>query len=150
MAFPLESYRITFEPDLACIRLAGAVTMPGIIAASEALYGAEAWTFGCSELWDLSAIDSLDVTPESLRAVADFEGDLGDVVGPGRTALVVSREDDYDIGVLYAHLPKDNGRVHRTFWAESAARAWLAETSGPCDSNGAASYRADFRSGPDG
>ena len=131
MAHLSEEYRIVFEERLATIRLTGAVTMPGVILASEALYGAPEWTAGRSELWDLSQISSLDVTPESLRAVADFEADLAEVVGPGRTAMVVAREDDFDIGLLYAHLPKNNGREHRVFWDEPAARAWLAESDEP-------------------
>ena len=131
MAHLSEEYRIVFEERLATIRLTGAVTMPGVIAASRALYSAPEWAAGCSELWDLSQIDSLDVTPESLRAVADFEGDLAETVGPGRTAMVFAREDDFDIGVLYALLPKGNGREHRTFWSEPPARAWLAESDEP-------------------
>ena len=135
MAQRSEAFEITFEPAVAVVHLTGAVTMPGIIVASEALYGADAWRPGCSELWDLSAIASLDVTPEGLRAVADFEAELSAVVGPGRTALVVARQDDYDIGLLYAHLPKGNGREHRTFWSEEAARAWLDAAEAPSEPN---------------
>jgi hypothetical protein len=127
MAHLSERYHITFEPHIATVRLEGRVTVQGIIVASEALYGAPEWQPGLSELWDLSAIDSLAVTPEGLREVASFEGDLGAVVGPGRTAIVASTDDAYDIGLLYSYLPKGNGRIHVTFWKLTDARAWLLE-----------------------
>ena len=127
MAHPSESYHIVFEPHLASIRLEGRVTIPGILEASGALYSAREWRPGTSELWDLSAIEALIVTPEGLREVAAFEGDLGEQVGPGRTAIVASTDDAYDIGLLYSHLPKGNGRLHVTFWDVADARAWLLE-----------------------
>ena len=109
------TYRLVFAPEIAHIVVSGAVTMPLVVEAILELLRHPEWTPGRSVLWDFSRIDSLDVTPESLRALALFDDDAMLAAGPGRTAVVMRPDSDFDVGVLYTLLLKNTIRTHRAF-----------------------------------
>lgn len=119
------TYRIAFLPGAARVAVSGDVTMPPIRDAIDALLRLPEWTPGLAVLWDLTRIDSMDVTPESLRALAAFDRTVMERAGPGRTALVMRPNSDLDLGLLYTLLVQSDIRTHRAFEDVDEALAWL-------------------------
>ena len=135
--FQRMTYRFAFHDHAVFVTLGGDVSMPDIRAATEALLRHPAWRPGLDVLWDFTQITSLDVTPEALRDLADFDSALMEQAGPGRTALVMRSDSDLDVGTLYTLLLRGGGRTHRAFGGAEEAMAWLAREPPPATTEAA-------------
>jgi hypothetical protein len=123
-------YRFSFREPIVTVEVTGDATMGAIMEAVRVLLQHPEWERGLPVLWDLTQIRSLAVTPESLRGLAAADSALMEEAGPGRTALVMRPNADFDLGTLYTLLIRNPIRTHRVFDSTDEARRWLSDEPG--------------------
>ena len=107
------------------VRAIGYVSGADLARANEALYSDPAWVPGFDEFWDCSGIVEFDVSPEEMRAIADMEVSGQDRIGPGRVALVMTREVVQMVGILYRAMVTEAARPVEIVLSLEAGAAWL-------------------------
>ena len=110
---------------LGTVRATGRVTGAEIAAANEALYSDPAWRPGFDELWDCSEISEFVVDLGEIREVARMEVEGKERIGPGRVALVMTRDVVEMIGQLYRVLVVESERPVEIVRTVEAAAEWL-------------------------
>lgn len=87
-----------------------------------------AWETGYDMYWDVRGTSELVLLPEDLKAFATVSVDVGRKIGPGRTAVVVSRQLDESIARLLVHIAKIPRRKRGVFWSIEDAIAFLGKS----------------------
>ncbi len=127
------SYTLSVDPHLrlgmAC--MSGKVTGTEIAKACIDLYSDANWQPGFDELWDMSSIRGVDVSPEEMNAIVQNERDTIDHVGTGRVALVVTDDVLQMIGALYRRLVASLGRPVEVVETLEEGATWLGLDSVP-------------------
>ncbi len=110
---------------LGMVRATGVVTGTDIASANEALYADPHWREGFDEFWDCGQIQEFIVGPEEMAAIAEMEIDESERIGPGRVALVMTREVVQLIGYLYRRLVEEAGRPVEVVGSLEEGARWL-------------------------
>lgn len=82
------SYAIDTDLGLAIVQLVGHVTGDELVDVYRRHLGDPAWHPAFRLLWDLRAIDLVDLDPASAVSLRDAIAETRDLVGPGRTAIL--------------------------------------------------------------
>ena len=110
---------------LGMVRATGVVTGADIARANESLYADPHWGEGFDEFWDCAQIQEFVVRPEEMAAIAEMEIDEAERIGPGRVALVMTREVVQMIGYLYRRLVEEAGRPVEVVQSLEEGARWL-------------------------
>ncbi len=85
------------------------------------------WKPGMDCLVDHSMLDLSDTTTDDIRSAADIHKRYDTWIGNGKIAVVLGREADYELGLLYANfLGSDVLATVRAFGTPNEGRQWLA------------------------
>jgi hypothetical protein len=86
------------------------------------------WMPGLDCLVDHSMLDLTGTGPDEIRSSAELHKRYDSWIGNGRIAVVFGRQDDLDLGTLYATLlGNDVLATVRSFRSADEAREWLAQ-----------------------
>lgn len=116
-----HTYTIDAERACACVRLAGRIGRPHILAAHHDLHADPAWHPRLRVLWDLSGITELSLLPADVEALLCAFREEPRCVG--RAAILAPRDVLYAISALIAH--RLSSHEVGVFHSPHAAAEWL-------------------------
>jgi hypothetical protein len=86
------------------------------------------WRPGASVLVDYRQTDFTDVNSDQLREMSEFQSNLNDRLGDGRTAVLVKPGRDFGLARQYEMLAESNASTKlMVLFEESEAVRWLSE-----------------------
>ena len=108
----------------------GSVTGTEINEACLALIGHPDWEADDDELWDLTEVSELGITPGEVQAIARTSKALSDRIGTSRVAVVSSKLVVEPIVILLDVWLRHYGKTLKQFDTLEAATVWLDEPAG--------------------
>lgn len=124
---PIVAYSIQIDPParLGIVTFSGIVDGRDLMDSIAALYEHADWEPDFDMLWDASAISQLIIDPADVQRIAAQSNEYAHRIGPGRTAMVLTREIDLAINRLMLHRQGPRPRERRVFDRIAPAMAWL-------------------------
>lgn len=124
---PPVAYNIQIDPSarLGIVTFSGIVDGRDLMDSIAALYGHADWEPDFDMLWDASALSQLIIDPDDIQRISAQSKEHAHQVGPGRTAIVVTRDIDFAINRLMLYRQGPRPRERRVFERVAEAMVWL-------------------------
>jgi len=112
------------------------VTVPDIVRADDvaetirALYRDSQWERGFSTFWDARKITAMDLALTDLVAFTQLQREYADVASGGRDVVLIKREEDYEVALLYETLAREGPRPSHVCRHEFEANTLLEMARG--------------------
>ena len=123
------NYSIEFdaENDFFLIRTEGAFDIAVFCRLADELLSHSAWSPGKDCLFDYRKTDFVDSALEDLKTASNLHKSKNDLVGPGRSALVMTDITNFGMGRMYQGLTEPSVATRfRVFTDFAEAQSWIA------------------------
>lgn len=120
------------ELDLHYVRVEGDVDLEDVIRFQDELIGKATETEGMDALYDLSAVERLDVTREGIADIRERSRLRREIAAPGRLAIVAPTDLSFGLARMYVMMAEraDEPRELAVFRDRGEAASWLGLPEG--------------------